>query len=425
MAAVLSPPFSTAIPSQPRQIPQRPEVRLPSQLPQPRPGILSGHLNLDTFSPVNQNGSFEFDRVLKSGGLKMRTRKTKAWRRVHLVLRPNLISIYKDKNERQLRQFIVLSDLTAVAPSKDPKHKGKHVFCLYSPSRNYHLRAESPVRLQEWVELIRREARIEEEENMVLGSPAAQSAPYQILERPSFSIEDMKRGEEGRLVSSSPEPVDAPPHPSTTKDGIRIPDIKRQSPQNLDYSGNELASYSDFSDIVAPASGFSGASSLSIPRPDGQSTLNADTVASAVPGNQLGNLCTVRNTNHPSAVHLDHDVERVIWHGFLSCLRSKGGVRQWKKLWVVLRPKNLAFYKDEEEYSPYLLIPLSSIISAVEIDPVSKSKRYCMQIIAEEKSYRFSAPTEEALDKWLGALKSQLARRKENGRKRVASYPAP
>lgn len=37
----------------------------------------SGHLNLDTFSPVNQNGSFEFDRVLRSGEVYKRTRKTK------------------------------------------------------------------------------------------------------------------------------------------------------------------------------------------------------------------------------------------------------------------------------------------------------------------------------------------------------------
>ena len=40
-------------------------------------GLRSGHLNLDTFSPVNQNGSFEFDRVLKSGEVFKRTRKTK------------------------------------------------------------------------------------------------------------------------------------------------------------------------------------------------------------------------------------------------------------------------------------------------------------------------------------------------------------
>ena len=35
------------------------------------------HLNPDAFSPVNQNGHFEFDRVLKSGVVHKRTRKTK------------------------------------------------------------------------------------------------------------------------------------------------------------------------------------------------------------------------------------------------------------------------------------------------------------------------------------------------------------
>lgn len=34
-------------------------------------------LNIGTFSPVNENGSFEFDRVLKSGYVQKRTRKIK------------------------------------------------------------------------------------------------------------------------------------------------------------------------------------------------------------------------------------------------------------------------------------------------------------------------------------------------------------
>jgi hypothetical protein len=39
---------------------------------------LRNQLALDTYaSPVNQNGSFEFDRVLKSGYLQKRTQKTK------------------------------------------------------------------------------------------------------------------------------------------------------------------------------------------------------------------------------------------------------------------------------------------------------------------------------------------------------------
>jgi hypothetical protein len=74
----------------------------------------------------------------------------------------------------------------------------------------------------------------------------------------------------------------------------------------------------------------------------------------------------------------------------------------------------------KQEYSAQLIIPLSSIISAVEIDPISKSKPNCMELIAEEKRYRFCAPDEESLDRWLGALKSLLAKRKEADRKRAA-----
>ena len=71
-----------------------------------------------------------------------------------------------------------------------------------------------------------------------------------------------------------------------------------------------------------------------------------------------------------------------------------------------------------QEYAAILIIPLSSIISAVEIDPVSRSKAHCLQIIAEDKSYRFCAASEEALARCLGAVKSQLAKRKEASLKR-------
>src|SRR5271163_3866836 len=67
--------------SQPRQVPDRTaaiQIPRPSTVTLPPPsGSRLSHLNLDTFSPVNQNGSFEFDRVLKSGFVQKRTRKTK------------------------------------------------------------------------------------------------------------------------------------------------------------------------------------------------------------------------------------------------------------------------------------------------------------------------------------------------------------
>lgn len=71
--------------SQPRQIPTKTTAPLqippPTQVALPPPPsasrIRNSHLILDSFSPVNQNGSFEFDRVLKSGYVQKRTRKTK------------------------------------------------------------------------------------------------------------------------------------------------------------------------------------------------------------------------------------------------------------------------------------------------------------------------------------------------------------
>ncbi|KAI9816749.1 MAG: hypothetical protein M1827_001394 [Pycnora praestabilis] len=430
MADILSPQISLPATTQARQIPQRAGLKIPpppsASLPPSVQGIRSGHLNLDNFSPVNQNGSFEFDRVLKSGEVFKRTRKTRTWKAIYLVLRPNLLSIYKDKKETQLRHKIVLSDLTAVAALKDPKQKRKYVFGLFSPSKNYHMQAPSKVDVDEWVELIRREARIDqEEEEMILASPGGHTGAYQGFERHDAGGVEQRLMQEERMGSSSPEPAEIFPRMTTTREGIKIPAGGRQSRhsvQDLDYSGNEQGSYSEFSDTPGPG-GMLGSSSLSLSQQDRQYALSAvetqgpSTVYSSRPD-------TARNTSQVSGFEEAMESERVVWQGFLYYLKSKGGVRQWKELWVVLRPKNLAFYKTRGEYSATLIIPVAAIINAVDIDPISKSKKFCMQVISEERSYRFCAPSEDALAEWLGALKSLLAKRKDAERRRVPAAPA-
>jgi hypothetical protein len=81
MADVLPANQRTLLTAEPRTIPQpidtRPPPAVPTKTLQVSSGIRSGHLSLDTFSPVNQNGSFAFDRVLRSGEVNKRTRKTK------------------------------------------------------------------------------------------------------------------------------------------------------------------------------------------------------------------------------------------------------------------------------------------------------------------------------------------------------------
>jgi hypothetical protein len=298
--------------------------------------------------------------------------------------------------------------LTAVALLKDPKQKRQNVFGLFSPSRNYHLEAKTKKDAEEWVELIRKEARIEEEEEeMFLASPGGNvTGSYGGFEHEMKKQQDERQAQEERLASSSPEPGE--PLPPLPKQRAAIANSQRRPSRTLEYSGNELGSHSDFSDVDHhPAT---EASTNAIPE-------EPSAVRSP---NSSGPVLGGRNVSQMSISNVEQDPERVVWQGYLLYLRSKGGVRQWKDLWAVLRLKNLALYKDEGEYSPHLIIPLSSIINAVEIDPVSKSKVHCMQLITEEKSYRFCAHSEESLDKSLGAFKSLLAKRKENEGKRPA-----
>lgn len=399
-----SPPMEQ--PTAPRPIPQSQRQVMPPptavSIPPPSTSasqIRNSQIGLNTFSPVNQNGSFEFDRVLKSGYVQKRTRKTKAWKSIYLVLRPNSLSIYKDQNEDKLKHKIHLTDLTAVAFLKDPKQKRQNVFGLFSPSRNYHLEAKSAKDAEEWVELIRKEARIEEEEEeLLLASPGGHTTGFMGFGRAMKARDQQRQLHDDRLGSSSPEPTE-PIQRSSRHRALGVGTSRRPS-HTMEYSGNEVASHSDMSETeFVRAAGTSAASILEEPL--------------AVKAPATAPMLGARNISQMSGFNIEQDPERVVWQGHLLYLKSKGGVRQWKDLWAVIRPRNIALYKNDSEYSPILIIPLSSVINAVEIDPLSKTKTHCLQIITEEKSYKFCAHNEDTLDNSLGAMKSLLAKRKE------------
>ncbi|CAG8950162.1 hypothetical protein HYFRA_00008399 [Hymenoscyphus fraxineus] len=396
----------------PLAIPPPTQVDLPPSTSASR--IRNSHLILDSFSPVNQNGSFEFDRVLKAGYVQKRTRKTKNWKPIYLVLRPNSLSIYKNENEGKLKHKIHLSDLTAVAKLKDPKQKRHNVFGLFSPSRNYHLESTTKGDTEEWVNLIRQEARIEEEEEeLLLGSPGGLiTSSYAGLGRAFHLHSEQRRLHDERLGSSSPEPTE--PISKVSKKKLDPVTAARRLSQTIDYSGNELASQSDFSDMET--SRMPGASTLSFQEP----------LAVKPPSSSPRPPYGARNASQMSGFNIDNDPERVVWQGNLLYLKSKGGVRQWKSLWAVIRRNSISLYKNDSEYSIILLIRLPNVINAVEIDPLSKTKRHCLQVITEEKSYKFCARDEDTLDKALGALKSLLAKRKEGemGRSNVNLHTA-
>jgi hypothetical protein len=149
----------------------------------------------------------------------------------------------------------------------------------------------------------------------------------------------------------------------------------------------------------------------------GSSNLDEAATMTSSPTALTGTTQTLpTSTTTPKKPSLDQhsSSERILYHGWIQLLkRSKSGVRSWKKIWMVLRSKHLALYKNDEEYSALLILPIENVIDVVEIDAISRTKQSCFQVITEEqKNFRFCASDEESLARWMGACKSLLGRRK-------------
>jgi hypothetical protein len=350
-----------------------------------------------------------------------------------MVLRPRVLSLYRDKDETKLRHRISLSDLTAVAQQRDPKRRDKHVFGLFSPSRNYHLEASTEQDAHEWVEVIRREAQMDEKEDeMMLASPGgAHTSPYQGFERSidaHIGASPEERAHPAGYASSSDAEGLSPSYalPKVrTRDSATNYTVARQA-SYAEYSGADRTSFSDLSDAGGPAARLSALSlAHTDPRPSTSSTQpppGNSVYGSSIP---MRPALGARNPSQLSNLALTTSIppdpqeeERVVHQSWVYLLKSKSGVRQWKKLWLVIRPKGLTLYKNQEEYAALLVLGIGNIIDAVEVDPISRSKVYCMQIITEERNYRFCAMDEEGRTGCLGAVKAQLSRRRARAKEK-------
>jgi hypothetical protein len=299
------------------------------------------------------------------------------------------LSVYKDEETTRLRVSIPLSEVTAVTPVKSARSARKYVFGVFTPATNYRFEAPSQRDAEDWIQRIRAETPGNEDEQAFLALTTNRPAPPIIQKQ---LVEDTTDHSDFDLAgrASSPEPR------HTLSKRSQAPNL----PYIQDYSGNEATSFSEFSDGSPPTRNSHLRSMPSI-----------HSLSLSAPEDKLGPL--PGDTNKQSDLGILRDPERVACQGYLQGLRIQGTVRQWKRLWVVLRPKSLAFYKDDAEYSALKIIPMSQVFDAAEVNPLSRSKTFCMQIIAEEKTYRLCAPDEESLARWLGSLKSILAARRK------------
>ncbi len=368
----------------------------------------SGHRGLDVFSPVDQNGSFCFDRVLKSGKINRRVKNKGAWKPswkpAYLVLRPNLLSIYQNPDETDLKASITLSEVTAV--SRVRKARTDHVFGVFTPSKNFQFQGLSEADTENWIMHVRLETRTDDEDDLDLTAPRFSNKAADMsntYESSDVSADEMNRG------PSSPEGLSAATH-SRARAGSLLANRQRAHSTLQEYSGNEqyTTSHSDFSDTMS--SSLPKHSSTSLTKPP----LLTPIASSGRLTEQVEPKGTTTLPQPLTQTETTTDSERVVRQGHLQILKShKTGVKGWKTIWVVLRPRSLSFYKNGSEYAAVKILSMHTIVNAAEVDPISKSKNYCFQIITDDKTFRFCASSDEELDRWLGAMKSVLARRNE------------
>lgn len=392
-----------------------PSQLLPLQTVGARPPSSIGPL-----SPVNQNGSFAFDRVLKSGKVDRRVKKKGAWKSswkpAYLVLRPNLLSVYKDQDENELRASITLSDVTTVAPVKKSRHD--HVFGIFSPAKNHHFAALSAREASDWVTLIRMEARTEEQHDL-----QPPNAGFTQPDNHGYETTDLSADDDPDQPGS-PEATQWPVKAQKSRVAPQASTDPRRTSALAPYSGNEAftTSQSDFSDgLSSSAPGTKGYLSASLPiQPSPLTPIPDDVSSTSRPAFNRGvshlseagvapispiSKSTPKQVSQPQHSHIP---SRLVRQGNLRLLKTVSGVKQWKSVWMVLRTQELSLYKSSSDHTPVLIIPINAIIEAAEID--RKNKQNCFQIIGEEKTYRLQAETENELESWLGAFKSVLVK---------------
>jgi hypothetical protein len=171
------------------------------------------------------------------------------------------------------------------------------LFTIFTPPRNYHFEAPSEGEADQWVYQIRSAAKVDDWEDALVTS------------------------EDDGEVNAAPTSVSQ--NIRKVSSGSRALHGQTQGP-----FGASVGSFSSISSVGA--ANFPGSSvSLSVP-PTNEGAARP------------GPLRTI------SAAEAVVDQERVIKNGKLYLLKSKGGVKKWKPVWAVLRPKSMAIYPNEQ-----------------------------------------------------------------------------
>lgn len=308
----------------------------------------------------------------------LKRNKSHNWQKKWFVLRRNQLSYYKDSKEYKASKVIHIGDILSF--SKIPDNHSNH-FIIVTNERIYHLRTSDSKELDQWTEALDHVIKRNENEEKQLVEDINLFRPRKISE--NLIIKDAREG-------------------SATEEDLT------HDVQQMNFSGTDDAFTSGLSDSSISHQNQSTSSfhhqvaNFPTPIPE-----------EGVPETFKDNLDQEAQYNSLSSDSPEHVIDK----GYL--LRLKKRYNQWKRYYIILTNKYIYFYKSIKEYEThkvYKKIDLDDLIDVVELDPLSKSKVYCMLIITPMKRIRFCAESEEELTKWLVLLKTIIKTRKSTSK---------
>lgn len=290
------------------------------------------------------------NKVLISSYLLKRTIKTHQWKKKWVVLRNCQLSYYKDSTEHKASKVFNEDSLLSFSTIPD---NNKYHFAVYTNNRVLHFKVSDGDLYTEWTTILGRYFRDK-------------------CNRDNEAVRN-------QIMQHTKE---------------KQPQFLPNSATEIDYSGDDQYLSSGVSD------------SPLTPRIHGTLTFLPLPSLATHPNEEDEDNENLSEITHLSISGDAQDKEYIIEQGYLMRLRKR--YNQWKKFYIILSNQNMYFYKNQEDLrnsNIYKLLPVNDIIDVIELDPLSKSKIWCLLIITPLKRLRFCASSETEMIKWLSALK--------------------
>ncbi|KAK6457083.1 uncharacterized protein RJT20DRAFT_1663 [Scheffersomyces xylosifermentans] len=454
--------------------------RKPSMLPHSS-RITSSTQSPSTNKTITTNNSlqdhFDNNKVIVSSFLFKRSSKTHQWKKKWVVLRNCQLSYYKDSTEYKPNKVISSSNLQSF--SKIPDHQRYH-FAIYTNNKVLHFKTGDKTIYKKWIVALEtffkeddEEATSKEETSIVEETIKVQKIvqpeiSHEVSHNSGLTQEQSELAEDGSLDENAEADVDnagdeaeeddqasssksqnlvsvssSSFHHSYNINSSRhsLPvSVKRTNSYTDEYSGPEdpyLSSGVSDSQMNQDSPTFAP-SPFVLENPIKEEVEEEDRIDLHPPSVEVSKKVDEVTTpmkeldisepveiNHEARISQKrtsirslpdvHEEECLIERGYLLRLRKR--YNQWKRFYIVLTNKNMYFYKSESIHQVYKVIPISQLVDVIELDPLSKSKQWCLLIITPLKRVRFSAPSEEEMIKWLSALKALVMKRNMSKRK--------